>query len=272
MTDRATRRPPPRVGRLVLAGIAGYLGLLLLLPLAALVAAVARDLSAVIRQLCGLDAVYALGSSLLVAACCVVLHGIFGTMGAIVLVRQRFVGRRLVDALLDVPLVLSPVITGLAFLLLFGRGGALRPVTEALGVQVAFAWPGVLLATLFVTLPFTVREVALVLEEIGDAEEQSAATLGASWLRTFVSITLPNVRHGLVIGSTLTFARALGEFGAVLVLGGAIAHRTATATTYIHTAVEERHEPAAFGMALLLAGAAIALLLLLSRERAGGHR
>lgn len=266
MADGA-RRAPTSVGRLVLAGIAAYLGLLLVLPIAALVVTVVTHAGEVAEQLMAGDAVYALGSSLVVAALCVVLHGVFGTAGAIVLVRQRFLGRRVLDAMIDLPLALSPVMTGLAFLLLFGRSGVLRPLTDAVGVQFAFAWPGVLLATLFVTLPFTLREVALVLEEIGDSEEQAAATLGASEWRTFRQITLPNIRHGLVIGSTLTLARALGEFGAVLVVGGAIAHKTATATTFIHTAVEERHEPAAFGMALLLAAAAIALLFILSKRR-----
>jgi sulfate transport system permease protein len=263
----AARRRPDGVGRAVLAGIVAYLSLLLVLPLGALVVTVASHLSEVASQLLEGDALYALGSSLLVALLCVVLHAGFGTLGALVLVRQRFWGRRVLDALVDLPLALSPVMTGLAFLLLFGRSGVLRPLVELTGVQVAFAWPGVLLATLFVTLPFTLREVALVLEELGDSEEQAAATLGASAWTTFVRVTLPNVRHGLVIGSTLTLARALGEFGAVLVVGGAIAKKTATATTFIHTAVEERQEPAAFGMALLLAAAAIALLFVLSTRR-----
>lgn len=270
MSNPAPRRAPTLVGRFVLFAIVAYLALLLLVPIAALVVTVATHARAVAEQLASAEALDALASSVLVAVLCVVLHGIFGTAGAILLVRQRFPGRRVLDALVDLPLALSPVMTGLAFLLLFGRNGWLRPAADALGVQVAFAWAGVLLATLFVTLPFTLREVALVLEELGDSEEQAAATLGASSVRTFFQITLPNIRHGLVIGSTLTLARALGEFGAVLVVGGAIAHKTATATTFIHTAVEERQEPAAFGMALLLAAAAIALLFVLSkRERRG---
>jgi sulfate transport system permease protein len=252
----------------VFAGLVIYLALLLVLPLGALAVTVLTHAEAVAEQLLRRPALEALGSSLLVAVLCVGLHAVFGTIGALVLVRDRFWGRRVLDALVDLPLALSPVMTGLAFLLLFGRSGVLRPLADAVGIQVAFAWPGVLLATLFVTLPFTLREVALVLEEIGDAEEQAAATLGASAWTTFWRVTLPNLRHGLVIGSTLTLARALGEFGAVLVLGGAIAGRTATATTFIHTAVEERQEPAAFGMALLLAAAAIVLLFVLSGRRA----
>jgi sulfate transport system permease protein len=196
-----------------------------------------------------------------------VLNGIFGVTGAIVLVRHRFLGRRVLDSFVDLPLALSPVMTGLAFLLLFGRTGFLRPVIDVFGFQVAFAWPAVVLATLFVTLPFTLREVALLLEELGDTEEQAAATLGASPWQTFWRVTLPNVRPGLVLGTTLTLARALGEFGAVLVVGGAIAGRTNTATTFIHGAVEERQEPAAFGMALILAAAAVCMLLVLQSKR-----
>lgn len=268
MGDLATRRRNPDVvGKVVLTLIGGHLGVLLVLPLGALVATVVSHLGEVVTQLLAREALSALASSVVVALLCVALHGILGTIGALLLVRHRFPGRRVLDALVDLPLALSPVMTGLAFLLLFGRSGFLRPLADAVGVQVAFAWPGVLLATLFVTLPFTLREVSLVLEEIGDSEEQAAATLGASPWTTFWRITLPNVRKGLVLGSTLTLARGLGEFGAVLVVGGAITGRTATATTFIHTAVEERQEPAAFGMALLLASAAIALLFVLSRGR-----
>lgn len=261
-------RKPDHVGKAVLAGIGAYMGLLLLIPLAALVWTVAGDLGEVLTQLTAPEALNALLLSVVVAAICVVVNGVFGVAGAIVIVRHRFVGRRLLDALVDLPLALSPVMTGLAFLLLFGRTGLLRPALDAIDLQVAFAVPGVILATLFVTLPFTLREVALVLEEIGDSEEQAAATLGASAWQAFRRITLPNVRGGLVTGTTLTLARALGEFGAVLVLGGAVANKTMTATTFIHGAIEERHEPAAYGMALLLAAAAIALLVILQRKRA----
>jgi sulfate transport system permease protein len=138
-----------------------------------------------------------------------------------VLVRSGLRGRWILDRLVDVPLAVSPVMTGLGLLLLFGRNGLLFPVFEALGLKVAFAVPGVVVATLFVTVPFVVREVALVLEELGDSEEQAAATLGASPWQTFVRVTLPNLSHGLVLGSALTAARSLGEFGAVLVVGGA---------------------------------------------------
>lgn len=262
------RRVPDAQGKIVFGGIVAYMMVLLVIPLGALVLSVVKDFGNVVRQLTTGEAFHAMGLTLLVAAACITLNGIFGISGALVLVRQRFVGRRFLDALVDLPLALSPVMTGLAFLILFGRSGALRPVVDLLGLPVAFAWPSVLLATLFVTLPFTLREVALVLEEVGDHEEQAAATLGASAWQTFRRITLPNIYSGLTIGTTLTLARALGEFGAVLVVGGGIANKTETATTFIHTAVEERQEPAAFGMALLLAAVAIGLLLFLQNRRA----
>lgn len=147
--SHAVRRRPDAVGRAVLAGIARPLGVLLVLPLVALAVTVVTHLPEVVHQLLASDALHALGSSIVVALSCVALHAVFGTLGALVLVRQRFLGRRLLDALVDLPLALSPVMTGLAFLLLFGRSGVLRPLTDAVGVQFAFAWPGVLLATLF---------------------------------------------------------------------------------------------------------------------------
>lgn len=263
----ATRRRPTGAARWVLGLVLAWLAALLLVPLGALLVAVGGALDEVRAALGHPEAWAALGLSAGVAVACVLLNGIFGVGGALVLVRQRFAGRPLLDALVDLPLALSPVMTGLAFLLVFGRTGLLRPGVEALGLDIAFAWPGVLLATLFVTLPFTLREVALVLAEVGDTEEQAAATLGARPWQTFWRVTLPNIRGGLIIGATLTAARALGEFGAVLVLGGGIAHRTQTATTYIHTMLEERQEPAAFGMALILAATATGLLLFLQGRR-----
>lgn len=263
----AKLRRPDRLGRLVYGGVVAALAVLLVVPLVSLAVTVASDLPEVLEVLSGGQALRALALSAGVAVVCVGVNTCVGIAGALVLVRQRFAGRRVLDAFIDLPLALSPVMTGLAFLLLFGRSGVVRPLLDGLGVQVAFAPLGVLLATLFVTLPFTLREVALVLEELGDSEEQAASTLGASPWQTFWRVTLPNIRGGLTLGTTLTLARALGEFGAVLVVGGAIANKTQTATTFIHAAVEERQEPAAYGMALLLAAAAIALLAFLQHQK-----
>ncbi len=260
-----TSRRPIGLEWALVAMVGLYVAGLLLVPLFALVRAVAADLPAVVAALTVPDALRALGLSVGLAAVALLLNGIAGIAGALVLTRQRFAGRALLDALVDLPLAVSPVMTGLAFLLLFGRNGWLGPVLQAVGIKVAFAIPGLVLATVFVTLPFMLREIALVLEELGTSEEDAAATLGASAWQTFRLVTLPNVREGLILGATLTVARALGEFGAVLVLGGAISGRTDTATTFIHNAMEERHTTSAYGMALVLAAAAAALLVLLQR-------
>ena len=252
----------PSLGRrLLIGGVVAYLALVLVLPLAALAAkAVGAGAGQMWTALTTPEARSALLQSLVLVVLALVLNGALGLAAALVLVRQRFVGRRFFDALVDLPLALSPVMVGLAVLLLFGRGGWLSPVMEAAGIRMAFAFPGLLFCTLLVTLPFTIREVGYVLEEQGASDEEAAATLGATPWQTFRRVTLPNVRQGLNFGLVLTVARALGEFGAVLVVGGAISGRTQTATTFIYAAVEERQEAAAYGMALLLAAASLLLL------------
>jgi sulfate transport system permease protein len=261
----APRRPAPtapRLGRrLLIGGVVAYLGLVLLLPLAALAGkALGSGAGEMWAALSAPEARGALLRSLALVLIALVVNGTLGTAAALVLARHRFAGRRLFDALVDLPLALSPVMVGLAVLLLFGRGGWLAPVTGALGFRMAFAFPGLAFCTLLVTLPFTIREVGYVLEEQGTGDEEAAATLGASPWKTFWLVTLPNIRQGLNFGLVLTMARALGEFGAVLVVGGSIAGRTDTATTFIYAAVEERQEAAAYGMALLLAAASLLLL------------
>ncbi len=260
---------PKRWRRLLIAtSVLGYLGLVLVVPLGALVIEAAdTGLGAIARALAQPEALRSLGLSLLIAAVAVVLNGAFGVAGAMVLVRHRFIGRRVLDAAVDASLAVSPVMTGLAFLLVFGRQGWLGGVLDALNLRVAFALPGLVLATLFVTLPFTVREVAYVLEEIGTEDEEAAITLGASPWAAFRRVTLPNIRHGLTLGIVLTAARALGEFGAVLVVGGSIAGRTETATTFIFTSVDERRTAAALGMALALGVVSLLLLVVLEQVK-----
>jgi len=261
--------PEPRPARnpaalLLIGATFAYIGLVLLLPLGALAArTLAHGPAAIVRALLEPDALSGLFFTVAITAGTLLVNGVAGVAGAIVLVRHRFPGRRVLDLLVDLPLAVSPVMIGLAFLLVFGRDGWLEPLLRPAGIRVAFAIPGVFLVTLFVTLPYTVREIAYVLEELGTTEEEVAATLGATPWQTFRRVTLPNIRHGLQLGLTLTGARALGEFGAALVIGGAISGRTATATTYIYAAMEERNEAGSFGMALLLALLSIALLFLL---------
>jgi sulfate transport system permease protein len=253
---------PRAIGqRLLLGGVFLYLGVVLVLPVSALVVEAFRAGPAALAQIVhDPAALHGLRLSFELAVIAMLANGVFGLAGALVLTRHRFLGRRVLDALVDLPLAVSPVMTGLAFLLVFGRNGWLEPALQVGGWKVAFAYPGLVVATLFVTFPFTVREVAYVLEELGTDEEEAAATLGASPWQTFVRVTLPNVRYGLGYGVILTTARSLGEFGAVLVLGGAISGHTQTATTFIYNALEERQEASAYGVALILALASVAVL------------
>lgn len=263
----AIRRGSWTPGRLVLVGIVvAYLTVILIMPLYGLAArAVAAGLPQIAHELTQTEALGGLWTSLLLAGIAVTVNGAFGIAGAVVLVRHRFPGRAVLDAIADMSLAVSPVVTGLAILLVFGRQGLLGPVLEQLGFPVAFAFPGLVICTLFVTLPFTLREVSYILEELGTDDEEAAATLGASAWQTFWRVTLPNVRNGLRLGTTLTAARSLGEFGAVLVVGGAISGRTQTATTFIYSMSEERREAAALGMALMLA--VVSTLLLIAIEK-----
>jgi len=232
---------------------AGYVTLLVLVPLVALaVSVVHTGVGAVLIELWQPAARQAWLTSLLLAAIAVLINAPLGVIGGLVLVRHKFWGRRVLDVLVDLPLSVSPVMSGLAIIAVFGREGFMRPVLDVLSLQVTYAFPALVIATVFVTLPFVVREVGYVLTELGDSEELAAATLGASSWQTFWRVTLPKIRRGLGYGLSLTLARALGEFGAVLMVGGAIAGKTGTATTFIYAAFEERREGVAFGLALML--------------------
>jgi sulfate transport system permease protein len=180
------------------------------------------------------------------------VNTVFGIVAALAIVRRRFPGRGLLNALIDLPFALSPVIIGLSLILVYGKNGWLGGVLADLGFNVIFAMPGMVLATLFVSLPFVVREVIPVLREIGTDAEEAAYTLGASQWRTFWRITLPAIRWGVIYGIILTTARSLGEYGAVAVVSGKIAGKTETLTTH----VEERY------LAFDLAGAYVASITL----------
>lgn len=259
MTPRR-RTKPEGFGLVVTAAAILWVVGLVGVPLGALLLAVGAEPAQVVAELVEQGGLDALGRSIVLAVFAVLVGGVTGTLGGLVLARQRFWGRAVFDVAVDLPLAVSPVIVGLAFVILYGRGGWLEPLATALGVKVLFATPGLFLATAFVCLPFFVREVALVLEEVGTSEEDAARTLGASEWQVFVWVTLPQLRGALRVGTLLTVARALGEFGAVLVLGGAIEGRTQTATTFVHTMMEERHDAGAFGMSLILAAMTVLLV------------
>ena len=239
--------------RLVISLVIGYVTILIVAPLIQLViSAFAGGILPIFKALSDPDVLSAFWRTLLISLLTVVVHACLGTITAWVIVRHRFPGRQLLNGLIDMPFAVSPVVVGYMLLLLFGRNGLLAPVLTALDIKVAFALPGMILATLFVTLPFMVRELIPVLEAFGIQQEQAAATLGASGWQTFWYITLPAIRWGFIYGVTLTFARALGEFGAVLVIGGGVQGRTETATLYIYRALDDRQYIGAYSAALVL--------------------
>jgi sulfate/thiosulfate transport system permease protein len=207
------------------------------------------------------DALHALKLTLIIAAIAVPANTIFGILCALAIVRYRFPGFGVVNAIVDLPLALSPVVVGLALLLLYGNGGWLA------GHNVLFALPAMVLATIFVSLPFVVREVVPVLREIGTEQEQAAVTLGASALRIFQRVTWPAIRWAVAYGVVLTMARSLGEYGAVRVVSGHIVGQTETLTLLVQDRNEEFDAVGAYAASVLLALIAVATLLLLTRLR-----
>src|SRR5215204_2517527 len=204
---------------------------------------------------------HALLVTLEIALIAVPANTVFGVLCAIAIVRQRFPGKGLVNALVDLPLALSPVVVGLAFLLLYGRTGWFGGWLTEHGIQVVFSFPAMVLATIFVSLPFVVREVVPVLREIGTEQEQAAATLGASGFQTFRRVTLPAIRWAVAYGVVLTTARALGEFGAVSVVSGRIVGKTETMTLHVQERFDGFDYVAAYAASVVLALLAIGTLV-----------
>ena len=207
----------------------------------------------------------------IVAFWTVLLNTVFGVGVALLLVRRRFPGRRLLNAVIDLPLAVSPVVVGLALILVYGRFEPIGGWLEAQGFQVIFALPGMVLATVFVSLPLVVREVAPVLEEIGIEQEQAAWTLGAGPLQTFRRVTLPSIRWALVYGVVLTLARALGEFGAVAVVSGRLVGETQTATLVVDERFQNFDQTTAYATSVALAAVAIVVLIVVSVLRPKEH-
>ena len=259
----ATQRDSGKLVRTVMILVAaGYVGILVLAPLGGIIWATARaGWSNVSDTLAQADVLNAYRLTVLITVITVVFTTVLGVLTAWVLVRHRFPGRRLLNALVDLPMAVSPVIVGLMCVLLFGRGGWFEPFFASRGIQIIFALPSMILVTIFICIPFVIREVVPVLHEIGVDEEEAAKTLGASSVQTFVRVTLPSIGWGLLYGVALSTARALGEIGAVLIVSGAIQGQTETATLYIFRAYEDRQEPSAYLVALTLAAVSILLLV-----------
>jgi sulfate transport system permease protein len=239
----------------------GYLALLLLLPLVAILwRAFEHGAEPVWNAITTPDALHALELTLILAAIAVPANAVFGVVCAIALERRRFPGKRLLNAVIDLPFAVSPVVIGLSLLLVYGRQGWFGGWLADHDIRVIFALPGMALATIFVSLPFVVREVAPVLREIGTEQEEAAATLGASSWQTFRRITLPAIRWGLAYGVVLTTARAIGEFGAVSVVSGRLLGSTETLTLHVQNSYENFNPTGAYAASLVLALLAIATL------------
>jgi sulfate transport system permease protein len=241
-----------------------YAAGLLLAPLVAIfLGAFAEGLSAVAREMSSPDAVSSVKLTLLMAVGATAVNTLFGLCIAWVLVRDSFWGRRILNGLVDMPFAVSPVIAGFMLILLFGRGGWLTPLSDALGIKVVFALPGILLATIFISLPFVIREVAPVLAQVSVDQEDAALTIGANRLLTFWHVTLPAIRWGLLYGVSLTFARAVGEIGAVLVVSGGVSRLTETSTLFIFRSLDDRNYVGANAMAVFLAAISFIILMVI---------
>lgn len=251
------------IGRWLLIGaVLFWFALLILVPSLALIRqVVAGGLRPFIEALQTPEAQRAFGLSLGIAAVATLINTIFGIAFALVLVRQRFWGRAVLDGVVDLPFAVSPVVAGLMLIVLYGPEGWLGRWFESGGLQVVYAVPGMVIATLFVTVPFVVRELVPILRELGDEHEQAAYTLGAGRWRTFWSVTLPSIRWGVAYGVTLTVARCLGEFGAVLVVSGNLIGKTQTATLLIHDGIDSFHPEGAYAASLVLGAVSFLLLV-----------
>ena len=243
----------------------GYLAVILVAPLALVFWNAFEDgIGAAWDAVTTPEALHALQLTLTITAIAVPLNAIFGVVAALILVRRRVPGRPLISALIDLPLALSPVVVGLALILVWGQDGWFGPATDDLGIQVIFAMPGMVLATIFVCLPFVVREVVPVLREVGTEQEEAAATLGSGAFSTFWRITIPAIRWGLIYGVVLTTARALGEYGAVRVVSGGIAGKTETLTLHVEERFQAFDYVAAYSVSVVLAVLALATVLVMN--------
>jgi sulfate transport system permease protein len=240
----------------------GYLSMLLLIPIGMIFFRAFEDgAGAAWEAVTTPEALHAFYLTILIAAIAVSANTIFGVACALLLVRTNFRGKALLNAAIDLPFAISPVVIGLSLYLLYGREGWFGGWLLDNGFQILFSLPGMVLATIFVSLPFVVREVVPVLHEIGDEQEQAAQTLGANWWQTFRRITLPAIRWGVAYGVVLATARALGEFGAVAIVSGRVSGETETAPLWVWREFGQFNLTGAYAASLVLAMIAIGTLL-----------
>ena len=254
----------------------GYLALLLAAPVALVFWRTFEDgLGPVWEALTNPVTLHALWLTVLIALIAVPANTVFGIACALVLVRHRFHGKSVLNALVDLPFALSPVVVGLSLVLVYGQDGWFGNWLAVNGIQILFALPSMVLATIFVSLPFVVREVVPVLREVGTEQEEAAWTLGASSFATFWRITLPAIRWGLTYGIVLTTARCLGEFGAVAVVSGRILGQTETLTLRVQNSFENFDLVGAYTSSIVLALLAVGTLVVMNlfrKERHDGNR
>ncbi|MFE6511772.1 sulfate ABC transporter permease [Nocardioides sp. NPDC057767] len=275
-TRRAPRTPLTYALRLI---VIAYLGLLVAWPVVLVgwnafhvpdIGFTTEAFAAIFRDP---QMMHAIRLTCIAAVVATLINLVFGVSVSLLLVRTEFPGKRILSALIDLPLSVSPIVVGLALVLVYGgRDGWFGPSLESAGIQVIFATPGIIMATAFVSLPLVIREVIPVLEEIGTEQEQAAASLGASSWQTFWRITLPGIKWAVIYGVVLTLARSLGEFGAVKVVSGNVLGQTRTATL----AVEEKYlnfdQQGAYAVAFLLASVSVVCILIVFVLRARGAR
>ena len=259
--------PTSRLSKYGLRGVVlFYISALLLIPIGMIIyrtfeAGFIESFEAVFSE----NGLHALKLTLITVAIAVPLNTVFGVLTAIVLVRQNFRGKAILNTLVDIPFAISPVVIGLALLLMYGPRETIGEwFFVEQGIRIIFSTPGIVIACIFVSLPFVAREVVPVLQEIGDEQEQAAATLGANWWQTFWRVTLPAIRWGVVYGVVLTTARVLGEFGAVSVVSGRFSGQTETLPLFVRDQFETLDRGAGYAAALLLAVIALMVLVLMN--------
>jgi sulfate transport system permease protein len=265
----ATKPGPKYLMRII--GL-GYLALLVGVPVGLIFwRTLENGISPVLDSLTDPAVLHAFRVTAIVAFWAVILNTIFGVGVSILLVRHRFPGRRLLSVLIDLPIAVSPVVVGLALILVYGKFAPIGGWLDDRGIQVIFAYPGMVLATMFVSLPLVVREVAPVLEEIGIEQEQAAWTLGANRRQTFRRVTLPAIRWALAYGVVLTLARSLGEYGAVAVVSGRLIGKTQTATLVVEERFQNFDQTTAYAVSVTLAIVAILILVVINVVRPKEH-
>lgn len=247
---------------LILIGLV-FLGFFLFLPLVGVfVEAFRKGTEAYVEALVEPDAVSAIKLTLLVAVIAVPLNLVFGVAAAWAIAKFEFKGKAFLTTLIDLPFSISPVISGLVYVLLFGSQSVLGPWLKSYGIEILFAVPGIVLATVFVTFPFVARELIPLMQDQGTGDEEAALSLGASGWQTFWFVTLPNIKWGLLYGVLLCNARAMGEFGAVSVVSGHVRGLTNTMPLHVEILYNEYNFVAAFAVASLLAALALVTLAL----------